>query len=140
MVDEERVARLLARVGADVESLRQLAARPPEGVLGDDLAMAAMKYRFVTAIEGCARVAHHLSVSEGWAAPDANAEAFRELGRRGVLGEDVAEALARAAGFRNVLVHQYVEVEDARVVSQLGRLDDLDRFVTDVADWVSRNA
>ena len=45
--------------------------------------------------------------------------------------------MAGAVGFRNVLVHQYVEVDDERVVDNLDRLDDLRRFVGDVARWLS---
>lgn len=103
MVDEERVIRLLERVVADVTFLADFAHRPPEELLRDELAMSAVKYRFVTAIEGCVKVAHHLAVAEGWSAPETNAEALRELGRRGVVSPELAPRLAAAAGFRNLL-------------------------------------
>lgn len=92
MVDEERVIRLLERVVADVTFLADFAHRPPEELLRDELAMSAVKYRFVTAIEGCVKVAHHLAVAEGWSAPETNAEALRELGRRGVVSPELALA------------------------------------------------
>lgn len=41
----------------------------------------------------------------------------------------MTEAVARAVGFRNVLVHRYAEVIDDRVVDHLGALDRLDAFV-----------
>lgn len=138
MVDEERVTRLLARVRADVEALREWAAMPDEEVLGDETVLAAAKYRFVTAVEGWFKVAHHVIVSEGWDVPETNADAVRELARRGVLPAAVGEALAGAACFRNVLVHQYVDVDDSKVVANLGRLGDIDAFVAAVLAWLDR--
>lgn len=67
---------------------------------------------------------------------DSNADAIRELAQRGVLSADLGAALASAAGFRNVLVHQYVDVDDARVVDQLGHLGDLDAFVVSLLRWL----
>lgn len=42
----------------------------------------------------------------------------------------------RAAGFRNILVHQYADVDDARVAANLDRLTDFDEFVTQVGNWL----
>jgi uncharacterized protein YutE (UPF0331/DUF86 family) len=37
--------------------------------------LAAVKYMFVTAIEGCVDVVHHICASESWAPPPTNADA-----------------------------------------------------------------
>ena len=137
MVDEGRVTRLLARIHEDLLVLTEDAAHP-EVVAADRLRLDAVKYRFVTAIEGCTRVAHHLAASEGWTAPDSDAAALRCLGEQGVLSASTAEAVARAAGCRNVLVHQYAEVDDSAVIENLGRVDDLRAFVREVAAWLDR--
>jgi uncharacterized protein YutE (UPF0331/DUF86 family) len=136
VVDSERVRRLLAGVRTDLAFLRSFAAKPPGDLLIDEVALGAVKYRFVTAIEGCVKVAHHLVASEGWSMPETNAAAVRELGVRGVVEASVADSVARATGFRNVLVHQYAEVDDARVVAQLTHLDDVDAYVAQVATWL----
>lgn len=91
--------------------------------------MDAVKYRFVTAIEGAASVAHHIVVSQAWQAPESNADAFRVLASHDVIATDLADALAKAAGFPNILVHQYAEVDDGAVVTYLDRLIDLERFI-----------
>jgi uncharacterized protein YutE (UPF0331/DUF86 family) len=95
-----------------------------------------VKYLFITAIEGCVDVAQHIASSERWAPPDSNAAAVRSLGEHGVLDGDLAVSLARAVGFRNVLVHQYAVVDDAIVVGALERLDEFERFVAQVSAWL----
>lgn len=140
MVDEERVTRLLERIQADLDDLRDAAALPAAQLGEDRVALAAVKYRFVTAIEGCARVGHHLAVSEGWSAPETNGDAIEELGRRGVLAQDLATRLRSATGFRNLLVHQYGDVDDHRVVEHLAHIGDFAAFVQQTATWLRSQA
>lgn len=128
--------RLLSRIRADVDALRD--ASHIEDLVQDEVALAAVKYRFVTAIEGCIRVANHVCASEGWGVVDTNADTVRLLGSHGVVETSVADAAAAAVGFRNVLVHQYIDVDDQRVIAMLGHLGDFDLFVGQVAGWLSR--
>jgi uncharacterized protein YutE (UPF0331/DUF86 family) len=61
---------------------------------------------------------------------------MKELGAHDVLTVEVADAMRKAVGFRNVLVHEYVEVSDEIVVSRLGDLRDLEHFVEQVTTFV----
>ena len=135
MVDERRIRRLLQRISEDLTYLRARAVSDRSAIRSDPDRLAALKYVFVTAIEGCLDVAQHLCASEGWGPPASNADALRLLGRHGVLALELAESLARAVGFRNLLVHGYVDVDDDVVVGQLDRVGDLERFVANVSAW-----
>lgn len=138
MVDERRVRRLLQRVSDDLGYLQTRAGQDRDVLLDDPDRLAALKYVFVTAIEGCLNVAQHLCASEGWGPPASNADSLRLLGGRGVLAVPLAESMARAVGFRNVLVHGYVDVDDHRVVAFLDQVGDLVAFVASVAAWMTR--
>lgn len=137
MVDERRVRRLLQRVSDDLAFL-DARVEQRHALVGDAERLAAVKYVFVTAIEGCIDVAQHVDASEGWGPPATNADAIRVLARHGVVEPQLAESLAGAVGFRNILVHGYVDVDDGRVVAFLERLDDLRRYVAAVAAFVDR--
>lgn len=97
MVDPERVERLLVRVADDVSELARSRDRGRE-LLGDRTALAAAKYHFITAIEGCARIAHHIIASEEWLVAESNADAVRRLGAEGAVGRGTAQAVAGAVG------------------------------------------
>lgn len=47
---------------------------------------------------------------------------------------DMVEELARLPGFRNVLIHEYVELDLSLAVAALDRLDAVSRFIDLVAD------
>lgn len=130
--------RLLRAITDDLAVLRREAAASPERS-GDLLWIRGVKYTFVTAIEACMDIAQHLCASQGWGPPADNAGAIRLLGRHGVLEQDQAEVVARAVGFRNVLVHEYVAVDDDIVRSRLADLGDLETFVSAVAAWLEAN-
>lgn len=136
MVDERRVRRLLQRVSEDLTYLASRSEEELSEQLADDERMAALKYVFVTTIEGCLDIAQHVCASEGWGPPSSNAEALRLLGRHDVLPTGLSEVMASAVGFRNVLVHGYVDVDDRRVVSFLERVPDLEAFVSHVSSWL----
>jgi uncharacterized protein YutE (UPF0331/DUF86 family) len=128
MVDPERLARLLRRVTDDLGRLEPWAAVPRAQLLDDEVALDHVKYRFVTAIEAAIDAAHHVAATEGFRTPATNAEAIRELARHGVLSAELAEEVARAVGFRNLLVHRYADIVDAKVIEQLAHLDALASF------------
>ena len=60
-----------------------------------------------TAVSSC--------VTMGLGSPATYGDGFRALGRYGVLDVALAERLARAAAFRNLLVHAYGELDLRRV-------------------------
>ncbi len=137
MVDGRRVRRLLQRISQDTSYLATRASDDRVALAADFDRLAAVKYVFVTAIEGCLDVAQHLCSSEGWGPPSSNADALRLLGTHDVLDLRLAEAMGRAVGFRNVLVHGYTDVDDRLVVGFLDEVGDLEQFVSRVAAWMT---
>jgi uncharacterized protein YutE (UPF0331/DUF86 family) len=133
VVDAERLHRILRRVAEDLSTLEGYAARPAVDVLADPAWLGHVKYLFVCVIEGAIDAAQHVGAAEGWGPPDTNADAIRVLGRHGVVDHELAERVASAVGFRNLLVHRYAEIDDVITVRHLGELDDLRRFVAAVS-------
>ena len=136
MVDEDRVRRLLRGIETDVQFLGRYVDRPAAEVLADEALLRGIKYALITAVEGCTRVAHHIAVAQGWPVAETNADAIRQLGREGVLTPELAGSIAQAVGLRNLLVHQYGDIDDRRTVGYLARLSDLRDFTTAVARWM----
>lgn len=75
---------------------------------------------FQTAIEACIDIGQMVLKAEASDVPETNTAVFRMLGDEDVLGDDVSERMAQAAGFRNVLAHQYGnDVDDQDVYNVL---------------------
>ena len=136
MVDETRVLRLLRSVREDTGVLRQ-ESTADEDRRADPMWLRGVKYAFVTAIEGVVDTAQHVCASAGWGPPRTNGDAVGLLGAHGVLPVATAAQVRRAVGFRNVLVHDYVDVDDSLVLARLADLGDLDAFVEAVVAWTT---
>lgn len=133
MVDPRKVRSLLGRLAERSDELSSYAEREPDAYLADREGILASKYLLINVIEDALAVANHVIASEGYRSPGDYADSFRVLEEHGLLPEDLAARLSAAAGFRNLLVHEYARVDDRRVhVFLTEGLDDLRAFAAAV--------
>lgn len=71
------------------------------------------------AIQACIDIAFHLCAARG-VVPATSGEAFVHLARQGLIARGLAQRMQRAVGFRNVLVHEYTEVDWKIVMRVVG--------------------
>ncbi len=127
MTDPELVRKKLAQIETYVADLGRL-ARPEE--LGRDVRDERfVEHTLQLAIQAALDVASHIVSDERLGEPQTNRELFALLERRGYLGPALAAALQNMAGFRNILVHGYGDV-DLSIVKDIvmHRLGDLVAF------------
>ena len=139
MVDEIRVVRLLRAADGSVQSLR-LEQTASSDRRSDPLWLPGIKYLFICAVEACIDIAQHICSTDASTAPGDNGDAMRILGSRRVIDPGNAERMRMAVGFRNVLVREYVGVDDAIVIHRLADLSDLEAFIGQVGKWLARAA
>ena len=81
-------------------------------------------------------IATHIAASRGRDVPD-YASAIDELGRLGVLDRDFVREFRNVAGFRNVLVHGYLEVDLGLLHALLHeRLGDFESFAASIDGYL----
>lgn len=131
MVDPQKARHLLAIYRRYRAYLADLAARSDDELRGDFAVMGGVQHYLLLAIEAVIDLGSHVISSEGYAPPAGYADIFRVLRDEQILDERLAGRLMAMARFRNVLVHLYADVDEARVLAILrGSLDDLDAFVS----------
>jgi uncharacterized protein YutE (UPF0331/DUF86 family) len=134
MVDPLRLRALLERLTSETADLRRLAHYDSATLLADRDKLKSVKYGFVVAIEVCIDIGNHVIASGGYRTPQNYGDVFTVLAEHGHMSRDDVPTLIAMAGFRNLLVHGYANVDDRRVVEILHeRLDDFDRFRENMA-------
>lgn len=83
-------------------------------------------------------ISHRLISLAGGQRPRDYYEAILRLGELAVLPPDFAAHLAPLAGFRNILVHEYLEVDWGEVYRNLQQISDLSKFAELVREWLRR--
>lgn len=136
MVDEVRLLRLLRSVSNEVSVLRDESSADDQR-RADPIWLRGVKYTFVTAIEACVDAGQHVCSSEGWGPPRDNGDVMVVLARHGALEVEQGRRMRQAVGFRNVLVHEYVTVDDSVVLARLADVSDLEAFVRALTVLVS---
>jgi uncharacterized protein YutE (UPF0331/DUF86 family) len=64
-------------------------------------------------------------------------EAFMILGEARILSMDFAKNIAPIAGFRNVLVHEYLKLDWELVFENLKKIDELAEFYGSIRQWLN---
>lgn len=136
MIDRERVLRKLTYLDGELALLRRAAAEP-EAVARDPLRVGGLRYSIQTAIEAVIDVCFHVSAKVARHVPQGAHDALDAA----VKGAGVPAAQVRRwhemIGLRNILVHGYEEIEDARLLEGLpGGIADLEAFVALAQRWL----
>jgi len=133
VIDAGRLRTLFDRLTTELSHLKRLVRLPDEELMSDGDRIAAVKYRFIVAIETCIDAGNHIIASEGLRAPRDYADVFAVLADAGFVPASSAPSLAMMARFRNLLVYEYLAVEDERVAEVLrSSLGDLEAFKTSI--------
>ena len=137
MVNPDAVTWRLLVLNERLAELARPEAALPQQLAANSVLRAAVERWLQLAIEACIDIASHVIASEGWVPPASGKEAFLILANHGRLTLDLAQRLGRAAGMRNVLVHDYVAID----LSQLAHavkydLQDLREFAVQVSTWL----
>ncbi|WP_342303618.1 DUF86 domain-containing protein [Methanolobus sp. ZRKC5] len=98
----------------------------------------AVERNFQLVIESAIDIGEIIISEEGFKRPEDYKSVFLTLGQKGIIPGEFAEEFAQAAGFRNILVHMYEEVDlDILYMFLTERLDDFDDFARYVAEYLS---
>ena len=139
--DAHLVTRKLALIAADMTSIEQLLDRGREAYLSDRVAQAAAERHIQRVIGRMIDVNYHLVTAAGHMPPKDYHTSFVTLGDIGVVDRDFAARIARAAGLRNRLVHDYDDLDPQRVFDALqAAVVDVPRYVAAVQAHLARPA
>ena len=80
-------------------------------VLGDEDIQDLLDRRMQKAIESAIDIAANIVAGEKLGQAETAGELFLLLGKKNILTKELAEKLAKAVGFRNILVHEYADID-----------------------------
>jgi uncharacterized protein YutE (UPF0331/DUF86 family) len=107
-----------AKVGAirdAVVRIRQVLPPEPAAFEADRTTREVVILNLFVALQETVSLATHWLADAGLDVPGSYREIFLALAERGKIPRDLAQRLAAAAGFRNLVAHQYGVLDPARV-------------------------
>lgn len=95
--------------------------------------------RMEKAIESCIDIATHIAAGLELPRQEHAADIFLLLGRNNVISKETAKEFSRVVGFRNILVHEYADIDYRLAYSNLDeKLKDLKDFARQVLQFLEK--
>jgi uncharacterized protein YutE (UPF0331/DUF86 family) len=131
VVDRYVVTVRLGKIREYVALLRRIRGSADERLFVSDPLIYGNAERYLQlAIQAVLDVSHHIVADRNLALPADSRSLFDLLAKHKIVSKALALKLASMAGFRNVLVHEYLDIDRHRVYRALtSELKDFEAFI-----------
>ncbi|HMR09597.1 MAG TPA: DUF86 domain-containing protein [Polyangiaceae bacterium] len=138
MVNRDLVAAKLVELSDRIARAERHCPSSADALAADADALDLVSFNLMLAVQTCADIAGHIIADEGWTAARTLAEGFRRLAEHAVIDPSTSEALCKAVGLRNVVVHGYSGVNAGMVYAAATHgVSDLSAFAREVAAFLA---
>jgi len=118
-VDRELVTRKLLLITQDLDAVAPFAAKPVSTFLESRIDQAVVERLLERMIGRMIDVNYHLITEGGQPPPSDYHASFLKLAELRIVDADFARRIARCAGLRNRLVHEYEEIDPRKIFDAL---------------------
>ena len=133
MTDPVLIGKRLRKLREYVGLLRKLRGRPREEVIEDPFVIGNVERYLQLAIQVVLDISNHIVADDRLGAVEEYRDAIRLLGQSGYLQPDLTQRLIPMAGLRNILVHDYLDVDRGRIYTLLQDcLEDFEQFAIQI--------
>ena len=130
------IERRLQRLRECLLKLEPLRDKKKHEFLEDPYLRDIVERNLEVAAQACIDIANRIISIEHLEKPRDYYEAILRLGEARILPPDFARHFAPLAGFRNILIHEYLEIDWDEVYQNLQELKDLYSFLDHVREWM----
>ena len=94
---------------------------------------------FILAAEMMFDIGAHILASEFSIYPDDYEDIIKQLGTKGIISQELTEGLKGFAGCRNILVHEYIKIDQKIIYQALNEeLNLLTDFLKALSSWIKK--
>ncbi len=138
MVSEGVIRKLLERLEIAVKRLDSKRVITLDKFLENWEVHSAILRELQVAIEVCIDIGNHIIADMGWESPEVYRDVAKVLAKHGVISEEFSKVFEKMIAFRNILVHEYMELDLKRVYEYLDKLENFRRFVNFIEKFLER--
>jgi len=130
MVDKDIILAKSSAVKKHIKRIKDLPLKDFQTFQNNSDYQDILLFNIQLAVQNCIDIAAHIISDEDLGIPGSTNEMFYTLEENGYLTRDITEKMVRAVGFRNLIVHEYVNLKLNRVYEISKKdINDLDVFL-----------
>lgn len=135
MADKDLIRSKIGHMQKSMSRLREKQNISAGDFAKDADAQDIVLHNLQTSIQGCIDIASHIISDQGWEVPSTLGSMFDTLADKNVIDHEMAQTMWRVVGLRNLIVHEYEEIDLNRIHSIFtNELGIIDSFVAAVVD------
>ena len=126
----------LERLKKSLTKLEPLKEKTKDEFFQDDYLRDIVERNLEVSIQACIDIANRIISLDELEKPKDYYSAIIILGKENILPYDFAQRFAPVAGFRNILIHQYLDLDWDEVYNNLKNLEDFYIFIDYINKWL----
>lgn len=135
----DKVILRLQKLEDFVKSLKEYQGITVKKLETNKMTCAALERQLELACESVLDIARLIVADQRLGIPEDSRGYILALGKAGILNEEFAKSFAPIAGFRNILVHMYLDISYAEVADKINnRLGDFEIFSKSIAKYYEK--
>ena len=139
MDEKEKITRKLRNMKKYLDFLRSYKSISKEELEENYELESAIERNFQLAIEVVLDIGEIIISAEDFEKPEDYRSIILILGKKGIIPKDFAESFADIAGFRNILVHLYEDLDIEKLHNYLqNNLEDISEFTKYIANYIEK--
>lgn len=119
MIDIDLVRRKLSRLIMYLERLKPIAGKSLEEYRADFYIKSSAERLIQLIVECATDINNHVVVETGNRPPEDYTVSFVKAAEAGLISRNLAEQIKGSAGMRNILVHEYMDIDDEKVYTAI---------------------
>lgn len=110
MVDPNVILKRAEQIEKHLGRIRPFASLSYDAFLNDEMVQDVVEYNLFQVVNHLIDIFQHIVVDEEYGFPETAYEAAQVLLTKGILGEEDVEIFKQMVGFRNVVGHDYINI------------------------------
>jgi len=129
-LDPDVIARRLAKILEEVEFLKSIRMQPRKEFLDDGKSLRSTAKAIETIVQSVIDITSHIVAQNHWGVTDTYRTTIVLLAKNKVIPSELSEKLQQVVAMRNILIHQYLEVDFGIVWTSIDEIiKDAPRFI-----------
>ena len=133
VLDRNRIAKDIADIAMARGEIERLIAVDQATFFSDSRNVFSVRYLIIQTVEAMTDICQHMLARTRGIPCDGYIDCIVKAGEHGIISVALTERLRRLAALRNILVHRYWSIDDARVyIETKANVSDLTTFIDEI--------
>lgn len=139
MVIPESIRKRLEQLEVYLAHLEEMRKISKVDFIKDWKAQDIVVRNFQIAVEACTDIGANIISRKGLNVPESYVGIIESLAENNIIPKDFSEKFKELAKFRNIIVHEYLDIDYEEVYKSLQRIDELREYIKYVVEYLEKS-